>query len=162
ALGAARVLQVAPVSSAHVVALPGAPTTLSSSAGSATQARRPARWIALAGGAAVTVGAVLGIAMWRSGAARPGEAPGTPPGAAGAVGAGAGAAGRAAPVGPAGGPAPRAPPARRGDRARRRRRGDGRRSARDCDVAQRRGSPGGGARDSTGRRGGRARRTDGG
>ncbi|HEX3758228.1 MAG TPA: serine/threonine-protein kinase [Kofleriaceae bacterium] len=83
ALGAARVLQVAPMPSAHVVALPGAPTTLSSSAGSATQARRPIRWVAIAGGAAVTLGAVLAIAMWRSGgAARPAAAPAGPPAAA--------------------------------------------------------------------------------
>jgi serine/threonine-protein kinase len=82
ALGAARVLHVAPVPAAHVIALPGAPTTLSSSAGSATAERRPARWIAIAGGAVATVGAVLAIAIWRGGAAHPAAAPADPPAAA--------------------------------------------------------------------------------
>jgi len=80
ALGAARVLEVAPAPAPYVVAPPGAPTTLSSSAGSAAERRRPARWIAIAGSAALTVGAVLAIAMWRrGGAARPAAALPDPP-----------------------------------------------------------------------------------
>jgi eukaryotic-like serine/threonine-protein kinase len=90
ALGAARVLHVtsppspAPAAS-HVVASPGAPTTLSSSAGagSATASRRRVPWVAIASAAAALVVGIVAITMWRGGgAARPVAAPAEAPPAA--------------------------------------------------------------------------------
>jgi serine/threonine-protein kinase len=83
ALGAARVLHATPsLAIAHVPAGPGTPTTLSSSAGSATARRRPVPWIAVASAAVAAVVGILMITMWRGGSARPTAAPADPPAAA--------------------------------------------------------------------------------
>jgi serine/threonine-protein kinase len=83
ALGAARVLHAAPSPAiAHVPAAPGAPTTLSSFAGSATARRRPVPWIAVASAAVVAVVGILAITMWRGGPAHPAAVPADPPAAA--------------------------------------------------------------------------------
>jgi serine/threonine-protein kinase len=80
ALGAARVLHATPSPGAsHAVALPGAPTTLSSSAGSAMARRRPVPWIAVASAAVAAIGGILAITMWHGGPARPAAAPADPP-----------------------------------------------------------------------------------
>jgi tRNA A-37 threonylcarbamoyl transferase component Bud32 len=87
AIGAARVLNVAPhPEAAYVAAAPGAPTTLSSSVGSATAVRRSVPWVAIASAAAVVVVGIAAITMWHGGgAARPAAAPAAPPATAAGV-----------------------------------------------------------------------------
>jgi serine/threonine-protein kinase len=86
ALGAARVLHVtSPPSPAtvHVVAPPGALTTLGASAGSATASRRRVPWVAIASAAAALAIGIVVITMWRGGGtARPVAAPAEAPSAA--------------------------------------------------------------------------------
>ncbi len=83
ALGAARVLHSDPTPGvAHVAAAPGAPTTLSSSAGSTTPRRRSVPWIAVGSAAAALVVGIIAITMWRGGPTRPAAAPVDPPAAA--------------------------------------------------------------------------------
>ncbi|HEX8110098.1 MAG TPA: serine/threonine-protein kinase, partial [Kofleriaceae bacterium] len=68
AAGAARILNVVAAStSSHDIAVSNAPTTLSSSAGSATRVRQRFPWAVLVGAVAVTIAAIIAVFELRSG-----------------------------------------------------------------------------------------------